>query len=61
MTDITLCKETIKFLNESLKEYAAQIRANQLASPEPPGDWDRGYITGINLAINELTQQLKND
>lgn len=61
MTDTTLCKETIKFLIKSLEEDVAQIRANQLSSPKPPGDWDRGYITGINLAINELTQQLKND
>jgi hypothetical protein len=61
MTDTTLCKETIKFLIESLEGYSAQIKADQIASPVPQGDWDRGYITGINLAIRELTQQLQND
>ena len=57
MTDITLCKETIKFLNEALENQ----RASLLMSRKPPSDWDRGYTTGIKLAINQLTQQLKND
>ena len=54
MTDTTLCKETIKFLIESLKE-------NPACSKYSYGDYERGYKSGLEYGIWKLTQQLQND
>lgn len=52
MTEPTLCKETIKFLIESLKEDPEYTK-------HPYGEYDRGYKSGIGYGIWKLTQFLK--